>query len=251
LVRHETSYSFSHFNELLGLSIPSSASAPDSPRQVLLLKTLDAHCALAVDEILKTEEIVIKPLGGVFKDIPAFIGATVLGDGKVVPVLDLVHLLKKAGGGEAKKRETGNKIAKTEISPSVSDASFLLSVLIVDDSPSVRQVNLNLIKNAGWQPILARDGVEALEILQQSAATGNLPDVVLTDVEMPRMDGYELLASMKRQPTLRHIPIIMITSRGGDKHRRKAFDLGADDYLTKPYEDSMLLDKISVLAKAR
>lgn len=94
--------------------------------------------------------------------------------------------------------------------------------------------------------VVAKDGLEALEILQNSP---QLPDVILTDVEMPRMDGYELLASLKKQELLRGIPVIMITSRASEKHRRKAFDLGVSEYLTKPFEDSVLVNKIKLLAK--
>ena len=92
--------------------------------------------------------------------------------------------------------------------------------------------------------VIAKDGLEALEILQNSA---ELPDVILTDVEMPRMDGYELLASLKKQELLRGIPVIMITSRAGEKHRRKAFDLGVSEYLTKPFEDAKLIGTIKKL----
>jgi len=92
--------------------------------------------------------------------------------------------------------------------------------------------------------IVAKDGLEALEILQNPA---ELPDVILTDVEMPRMDGYELLASLKKQETLREIPVVMITSRAGEKHRKKAFDLGVSEYLTKPFEDAKLIGIIKKL----
>lgn len=92
--------------------------------------------------------------------------------------------------------------------------------------------------------VIAKDGLEALEILQNSP---ELPDVILTDVEMPRMDGYELLASLKKQKSLREIPVIMITSRAGEKHRRKAFDLGVSEYLTKPFEDAKLIGTIKKL----
>ncbi len=109
--------------------------------------------------------------------------------------------------------------------------------MIVDDSPSVRHLTSNIIKKAGWTAIVAKDGLEALEILQDES---ELPDVILTDVEMPRMDGYELLASIKRQENLLKIPVVMITSRAGDKHRQKAFGLGVSEYLTKPYDDSKL-----------
>ncbi len=118
--------------------------------------------------------------------------------------------------------------------------------MIVDDSPSVRHLTSNIIKNAGWTTIVAKDGLEALEILQDES---DLPDIILTDVEMPRMDGYELLASIKRQENLREIPVVMITSRSGDKHRQKAFGLGVSEYLTKPFEDKKLIETITNLAK--
>ena len=94
--------------------------------------------------------------------------------------------------------------------------------------------------------IVAKDGLEALEILQNAA---QLPDVILTDVEMPRMDGYELLTALKKQENLRDTPVIMITSRASEKHRQKAFDSGVSEYLTKPFDDSVLLSKITLLAK--
>ena len=113
-----------------------------------------------------------------------------------------------------------------------------LTVMIVDDSPSVRRVMSNLIKGASWTPLTAKDGLDAIEMLRSATA---LPDVVLTDIEMPRMDGYELLAALKANEVLARLPVAMITSRAGDKHRRKALDNGAADYLTKPYSDDELL----------
>jgi chemosensory pili system protein ChpA (sensor histidine kinase/response regulator) len=187
-----------------------------------------------VEELLSPEEVVIKPLGKLLRNVPDILGATILGDGSVVPVLDLVHLLKRKPA-KAKKAKT-----------TVTKPQAQITVLIVDDSPSVRQVNSNLVKNAGWQPILARDGLEALEVLQ---AFRELPDIILTDVEMPRMDGYELLASLKRQEIWKSIPVIMITSRAGEKHRQKAFDLGVSEYLSKPYEEADLIEKVLDLVK--
>lgn len=224
------SYKFYHFNEILQL--PVTPNWMNSRVSLLLLETPGMPCALMIDHLIKPEEVVIKPLGSLLRGIPEIIGATILGDGSVVPILDLVNLLKK--------KATKNKKLKNEMVKAKAD----INVLIVDDSPSVRQVNSTLIKNAGWKPVLARDGVEALEIIQ---AFRELPDVILTDVEMPKMDGYELLASLKRNENLRSIPVIMITSRSGDKHRRKAYDLGVSEYITKPYEESVLIKKVKKL----
>jgi chemosensory pili system protein ChpA (sensor histidine kinase/response regulator) len=116
-----------------------------------------------------------------------------------------------------------------------------LDVLIVDDSLSVRRVVANLMKNTGWKPLQAKDGVEALELL---AKLDRVPDVMLLDIEMPRMDGFELTARLRDMDLYRKVPIIMLTSRAGEKHRSKAFSLGVTDYLVKPYQDEVLLGTI-------
>ncbi len=228
----DINYTVSHLNELLGLPIPKHSYENDIP--LLLLDTVKKPCALIIDKIIKPEEVVIKPLGKPLQDLPDLLGATILGDGSVVPVIDLVYLLD-----EQKPKPKAEKVSKPE------KEKTQLNVLIVDDSPSVRHINSKLVKNNGWNPIVAKDGLEALEMLQ---TTSPLPDVILTDVEMPQMDGYELLASIKRNKALKKIPVVMITSRAGDKHRRKAFDLGVSEYLTKPYEDSKLIEFIEKLS---
>lgn len=226
------SYKFTHFNEILNL--PVSSQKHESKIPLLLLETHNKSYALKIDELLHSEEVVIKPLGSLLQKIPDLIGATILGNGSVVPVLDLVNLLKKQPAKVNKPKPLETKVKEQ------------VNVLIVDDSPSVRQVNSAIVKSAGWKPILAKDGIEALEIIQTFR---ELPDIVLTDVEMPRMDGYELLASLKRQEELSSIPVIMITSRASEKHRQKAFDLGVTDYVSKPYEESALIEKIRKLVE--
>jgi chemosensory pili system protein ChpA (sensor histidine kinase/response regulator) len=243
----EENYKVLYLNNLLGL--PTSSRAKNSDIPVLLIETAENFYALIVDRILKPEEIVIKRLGLPLQNFAQMLGAATLGNGNVIPVLDLHYLL------EQKAQSSKSKVqSPSEIQPSLPEnqskiqnpKSQIPKVLIVDDSPSVRHLTSKVIKNAGMNAVIAKDGLEALEILQNSA---ELPDAILTDVEMPRMDGYELLASLKKQATLRDIPVIMITSRAGEKHRRKAFDLGVSEYLTKPFEDSVLLGKIKFLAK--
>jgi CheY-like chemotaxis protein len=102
------------------------------------------------------------------------------------------------------------------------------------------------MKSVGWQSSAAKDGLEALETLHSSSSR---PDAILLDVEMPRMDGYELLATLKKQEAFRDIPVIMITSRAGEKHRQKALDLGASEYIAKPYQDEILLNTIRKLTR--
>ncbi len=232
-LKHQgVTYKFTHFNEILNLPVSPRKHEPKIP--LLLLETHNKSYALMIDELLHSEEVVIKPLGSLLQKIPDLIGATILGNGNVVPVLDLVNLLKKQPERVNRPKPVENK------------ANELVNVLIVDDSPSVRQVNSAIVKSAGWRPILAKDGIEALEIIQ---AFRELPDIILTDVEMPRMDGYELLASLKREEELSSIPVIMITSRASEKHRQKAFDLGVTDYVSKPYEESALIEKIRRLVE--
>ncbi len=226
-------YRLAHLNKLLGVSAPDVSHLEKVP--LLLIETLDKPHALAIDEIIRAEEIVIKPLDRFLQNIADFVGATILGDGSVVPVLDLIYLLSQK---EPKPKKIEEKIQQPEKEKQVQ-------VMVVDDSPSVRLINSKLVKNAGMLPIIAKDGLEALEQLQTFQ---ELPDVILTDVEMPRMDGYELLASLKKIDALRDIPVIMITSRASDKHREKAFELGVSEYLTKPYEDTKLIETIKKLS---
>lgn len=230
------SYKFFDFSELI--NAPTHVKLTAGKVSVLLIETLEDSYALTVDRILRPEEIVIKPLGSLLQNAAELIGATIMGDGSVVPVLDLVYLIKEKEKARAAKPEIQIVAPEAALIPQV------ISVLIVDDSPSVRHINSKLIKNAGWLPVTAKDGLEALEILQN---TRELPRAILTDVEMPRMDGYEFLAAIKRQAPLREIPVLMITSRAGDKHRRKAFELGVSAYLSKPFEEAELIEQIKEL----
>ena len=117
------------------------------------------------------------------------------------------------------------------------------------DCPGLNAVIRAVVRRAdaaGWDVVAAKDGIEAFEMLQNDR---ELPKVILTDVEMPRMDGYELLATLKRHDAFKQIPVIIITSRAGEKHRRKALDLGVSEYVTKPYEDSALIETVKRLAE--
>lgn len=229
--------------DLLNLNF---AVKPEAQIPLLTIETEDVRFGLAVEEIIKTEEIIIKPLGFPFQTNAGFLGATILGDGRVVPVLDLIFLLKNRVSGfsfPVSRQENTEEINIKNQKPDTKSQKPL-SVMIVDDSPSMRHVTTKLIKNAGWKTLVAKDGVEALEMLQDAS---EFPNVILTDVEMPRMNGYELLSALKQNETLQKIPVVMITSRTGEKHRQKAFELGVSEYLTKPYEDWVLVEMINVL----
>jgi chemosensory pili system protein ChpA (sensor histidine kinase/response regulator) len=194
----------------------------------LVLRFGDQSVALLVDEVADAREVVVKTLGSVLRKIRGFTGATLMGDGAVVLILNPADLLETAQPRQA----------QVTLTPQVPlPANRPLEILTVDDSVSVRRVLAKLLEGVGWKPTPARDGVEALELLQR----GFQPDAILLDVEMPRMDGYELLGALRMLPQFKQVPVVMLTSRAGEKHRKKAFESGATDYLVKPYQDDTLL----------
>jgi chemosensory pili system protein ChpA (sensor histidine kinase/response regulator) len=156
-----------------------------------------------------------------------------MGDGSIVLILNVSELVQE------KQVRTFQKSDSRLTQASRANKAF--EILVVDDSFSVRRVVANLVKSAGWQPILAKNGVEALDIVQRAT---RLPDLILLDVEMPQMDGYELTSTLRAQDAYQHLPIVMLTSRSGEKHRRKAFEVGATEYLVKPYQDTTLVDLV-------
>lgn len=204
------------------------------PFPVLVLLGPEGELALRVDELVEAREVVVKTLGSLLDRVEGVSGATLLGDGRVALILDPAQLSVKAPAPPAARPR------------SASPASAGIEVMVVDDSLSVRRVLSNLLRDAGWSPVTARDGVEALEILQRSSRT---PDVILLDIEMPRMDGYELTATLRGHRSFQRIPIVMLTSRSGEKHRRKAFELGVTEYLVKPFEADTLLSVVRRLAR--
>ncbi|HEY8559280.1 MAG TPA: response regulator [Pyrinomonadaceae bacterium] len=243
-------YTLADLGALLGL--PAAERSKKELIPLLVLESSETPCVLTIDEIVRAEEIVIKPLAAPLRNYPNLLGATILGDGSVVPVLDLLYLLNDHAQNPKPKPqnpalvESESPLSEMPNPPLTTHESALRKVLIVDDSPSVRHLTSKLIKNAGWEFAVAKDGLEALEALQEMP---QLPDIVLTDVEMPRMDGYELLASIRDHARLRELPVIMITSRASEKHRQRAFELGVSEYMTKPFDDAVLIETIGYLTK--
>ncbi len=205
---------------------------------VLMVHSAGRHLALVVDYLVArsgdraTTEVVVKALGNQPRRVPGVAGATVLGNGSVILILNPDDL--DEGKRPAPRPQPLSPAARGEKRP----PSGGLTILIVDDSTSVRRVMTRLLTGIGWKVLAARDGLEALELLHR---TGPLPDLMLVDVEMPRMGGYELLASVKGDPALAHVPAVMVTSRSTAKHRRKAEEVGASDFVVKPYQDEQLL----------
>lgn len=202
---------------------------------LLLARLGDQRVALQVDNLLESQRILVKPLGPQLAGVRWLSGGTILPDGRVALILDALALLRS---GAVQEYEAGPVIAHEEAEVEAP------CVMVVDDSLTVRRVTSRLLRRQGLEVLTAKDGVEALTLLDE-----RLPDVLLLDIEMPRMDGYELTRHIRRSERLQHLPIIMITSRTGAKHRDYAMQLGVNRYLGKPYQESELLDEISSLLK--
>jgi chemosensory pili system protein ChpA (sensor histidine kinase/response regulator) len=166
-----------------------------------------------------------------------------MGDGKVVPIIDFEDLFT------INFEQTHNRTAAHTHQPSISKRSkmgqSILKIMVVDDSVSVRTVLTLLLRRQGWHVQSANDGVDAIEKLRDYR-----PDIILLDVEMPRMNGYEFMSTFRSQENSKNIPVVMLTSRSAKKHRDKARSLGVNGYVVKPYEDEALLDLIRQLTVA-
>lgn len=238
-------YPFMHLAVRLGIP-PQPPAGRKVP--VLLARSGGRHVAIQVDGLAGTREIVIKPLGAQLAGIEGLGGATILGDGSVVLILDIPGLWITEEGMRVMhtpQADTSVDAAPAQQLPPpepVAPARTRAIVMVVDDSITVRKVTQRHLQKRGVDVLLAKDGVEALELLRDQ-----VPDVMLVDIEMPRMDGYELTSRIRSEARLKEVPIIMITSRAGEKHRDKAFALGVNEYMTKPYQEEELFGKISSL----
>ena len=222
----EETYKFRHLGMYLG---GQAAKLPedDTSVPVILVHAGEYSAALLVDEMLASREIVVKAVGPQLASIRGISGATILGDGRIVLILD-IHALVRTGAPVVEIRKAA---------PSPGDDRPL--ALVVDDSITVRRVTERFLQRNGLRVETAKDGLDAISVMQD-----HKPDVILLDIEMPRMDGYEFASHVRNDPRVADVPIIMITSRVGDKHRARAIELGVNDYLGKPYQDSQLLDAI-------
>ncbi|OUD16195.1 Hpt domain-containing protein [Thioflexithrix psekupsensis] len=228
----DNDYRVLHLGELLGLG-KSSIDMPLIP--TLLVRAGDRRMAFLVDGIEGSKEVVVKTVGPQIGAIRWIAGATILGDGRVVLILDVPTLTRT----EATLSHYEMARAAEEV---VEEKAPVKTIMVVDDSITVRKVTARLLKRQGMEVLTAKDGVDAVAQLQE-----HIPDLMLLDVEMPRMDGYELATQVRNTPELKHIPIIMITSRTGAKHRDKAEKIGINRYLGKPFNETELLDNINAL----
>jgi chemosensory pili system protein ChpA (sensor histidine kinase/response regulator) len=201
---------------------------------VVLVRAGEHSTGLVADELIGSREIVVKSVGPQISGIRGISGATVLGDGRIVIILDIGALVRAEWRGRSTPIITRDRTDRRTFA------------LVVDDSITVRRVTQRLLERNGMRVMTARDGMDAVALLAD-----NVPDIILLDIEMPRMDGYEVAAHVRGDPRLRDVPIIMITSRVGEKHRARAIELGVNDYLGKPYQESQLIDAITPLVAQR
>ena len=245
-------YQLHQLSELLGLG--SSYATEDSTGQLplLMVHAGDLRAAVHIDMVIGSREIVVKPVGPQISNVPGMFGATIMGDGSVMLILDLAPLVRHfvaKQSAAATGIEMGDHVVEAEpvqpVPAPLADEAGPRLVMVVDDSITMRKVTTRVLEREQLEVVTAKDGVDALEQLQE-----RVPDVMLLDIEMPRMDGYELATHMKNDARFRHVPIIMITSRTGEKHRQRAFEIGVERYLGKPYSEADLLRHVNEMLEA-
>jgi chemosensory pili system protein ChpA (sensor histidine kinase/response regulator) len=233
------------FNRQLSRGNIYGTKKNDDMISVIVIRSGNTMIALQVDQVLSEQEIVIKQFEGPAPKPSGVAGATVLGDGMIMPIADVLEIIDIFQGKMSK--HIGGNWQQTN-SPSVNTISadkVETTVLIVDDSITVRELLSLTFSKAGYRVEQARDGQEAWDKLR----SGLHCDIVFCDIEMPRCDGLELLSRMQKDGSFSNLPIAMLTSRGADKHRQMALQLGASGYFTKPYLEEALLEAASRMLK--
>jgi chemosensory pili system protein ChpA (sensor histidine kinase/response regulator) len=223
-------------NELLGVGkFPKKGETYRHP--TLVLGMAEKRLAVMVEEIISREEIVVKPLGDYLKGVKLFSGATISGEGNVRLILNIASLFSDE---VMVATRAGTVLGKEAVTP--EPAKRRPRLLVVDDSISIRKFVQRFLDRSGYEVQVASDGLEALTIMGRMKF-----DAVITDLEMPVMHGYDLMAEMRKKLEFMNIPVIVLTSRAGDKHRQKALEMGAQDYLVKPFEEQEMLGSLKKL----
>ena len=228
-------YRLEFLGSMLDKSHQPSLEGQVAPLPVILASSGDNAVALQVDRVIGSREVVVKTLGPQFSEVGGISGATILGDGSVVVILDVMALVRS--------HETGQPIELTQVEvepePEPETQTSVRTVMIVDDSVTVRKVTSRLMERQGWDVVTAKDGLDAVTQLQDI-----YPDIVLLDIEMPKIDGFEVLRRVRADERLKNLPIIMITSRTGEKHQQQALELGVNKFLGKPFQEANLISTI-------
>jgi chemosensory pili system protein ChpA (sensor histidine kinase/response regulator) len=229
----DDNYPAVYLANLMNISVPDRSAK--KLHTVLLVQNNEQITAVLLDAITDSLDVIIKSLGHYIKKIPGYTGAAIMGDGSVAPVLDLPELIRTADASLYANQDLSDD------SFIASPASHLPTVLVVDDSLSQRRALEQLLEDAGFQVKTARDGMDAADQLVEF-----IPDIVLTDLEMPRMNGIELATHIRSRENLKHLPVIMITSRTTQAHRKLAEEAGINAYLVKPVREDDLLENIQM-----
>ncbi len=226
---HYNGEDFTLYN--LGALVGQAAAKAEGQAEIplLLVRSGDLRAAVAIDQVLGNREIVVKPVGLQIASVPGIYGATITGEGNVVVILDVAPLVRRHLAQPQQPVETS----------AVAQQRNVPLVMVVDDSLTMRKVTGRVLERHNFEVAVARDGIEALEQLEE-----RVPDLMLLDIEMPRMDGYELATAMRADARYKDVPIVMITSRSGDKHRQRAFEIGVQRYLGKPYQELDLMRNV-------
>jgi chemosensory pili system protein ChpA (sensor histidine kinase/response regulator) len=222
-------YRIQHLGSLVG-SAPSALPDDENAVSLVLIRAGESSTALLTDSLEGSREIVVKTLGPHIASVAGVTGATILGDGRVIMILDPGTLVRAQRAAEP----------AAPVAPPVAERQ--LTALVVDDSITMRRVTQRLLERRGAKVLTARDGLDAITVLQEHEV-----DIILLDIEMPRMDGYQFATHVRNDAKLKDVPIIMITSRSGEKHRAKAIEIGVNDYLSKPYQEGQLVAAIEAL----
>jgi chemotaxis protein histidine kinase CheA len=232
----DTDYVLRNVSELVGMAGPAVSTLADRVSPLLLIRTENGPVGVIVDELVDGRYLVVSRLRAFVPRVRGVIGASILADGSVAPVLDVHELL----------RQPVTTMVITEIAEPQDVARNRTNVLVVDDSLSARRTLAQVISDVGYEPRTAVDGLDAIDAIEE-----RLPDLILLDLEMPRMNGLELAAHLRSDQRTQDIPIVMVTSRSTAKHREQAHSAGIDAFITKPYLEDELADQIRLLISPR
>ena len=234
-------YAIHDLGSLLGVGAGRIGDEPQLP--LLMLRSGDQRAAVRIDAVVGSREIVVKSVGPQISSVPGIFGATIMGDGSVVMILDLAPLVRRSAAlGQRVEAEAVEELLELQLPEPGTEPRARPLVMVVDDSITMRKVTTRVLERNDLDVITAKDGLDAVEKLQE-----RVPDLMLLDIEMPRMDGYEVATYMKNDPRLKRVPIVMITSRTGEKHRQRALEIGVERYLGKPYQEAELLRNVQEL----
>ena len=232
----DTDYPLRNVSELVGMPGSPVSTLAQRVAPLLLVRTETGPVGAIVDELVDGRYLVVKRLGDFVPRVRGVIGASILADGSVAPILDIQELL----------RQPVTPVVAIEIAEPEGMPHNALNVLVVDDSLSARRTLAQVISDAGYEPRTAVDGLDAIDAIEE-----RMPDLILLDLEMPRMNGLELAAHLRADQKTQDIPIVMVTSRSTGKHREQAHAAGIDAFITKPYQEDELSEQIRLLISPR